>query len=273
MKYKLVLSDFDGTLLKSDDTVSPRTITAIRAYVAAGGVFGISTGRAFASIRKRLGELGLCGNFPVMSCQGALSCDSRSGEVLASIPMPANAAVTFLRRAMRLDLPCQFYTDDAIYASEFGERNREYFKRNRLVPVVVDDVCAFAQTCGKPILKVLCMLQPCDRERVLQAVGNIEGATVCSSHAMLIEAMSCEAGKGNGLRRTCERLGIDLANSVAIGDESNDTDMIRAAGLGVAMGNALPTVKKAADYVTADCDDDGVAEVLEKICAGAFDGE
>jgi len=59
-------------------------------------------------------------------------------------------------------------------------------------------------------------------------------------------------------------MGISIEEAIAVGDEGNDVAMIRAAGLGVAMGNAPDWIKVEADYVTADCDHDGVAEVIEK---------
>ncbi len=268
MHYDLVLSDFDGTLLRWDDTVSPRTVKAIGDFVAAGGVFGISTGRSYASIVQRLGEVGLCGNFPVMSCQGALSRDSKSGKTIAEIPLERAAAVEFLRRAEDLGLMAQFYTADEIYAPEVNESNEEYFRINRMMPVTVGKVSVAAAIAAQPILKVLCIIDPADRERILRQMEGIAGAKVFASHAMLIEAVSAEAGKGNGLRLTCERFGIDLRRSAAFGDELNDVEMLEAAGLGVAMGNAVPAAKRSADIVTEDCDCDGVAIVLEKIVRG-----
>ena len=66
----------------------------------------------------------------------------------------------------------------------------------------------------------------------------------------------------------CEKLGIPIAETIAVGDQTNDLEMIRAAGLGVAMGNATEEVKAAADLITADCDHDGVAEIIEKYLLG-----
>lgn len=265
MNYDLVVSDFDGTLRRSDDTISERTVRAIADYTAAGGTFAVSTGRAYASIVQRLEELGLRGSFPVMSCQGALMRDSLSGETLSAIPLEKSAAVEFLRRAERMGLTAQFYTAEKIYAPALNEINRTYFERNRLLPEEVGCVSDYAEKTDEPILKVLCMIDPADRARVLGEMQGIAGARAVASHAMLIEAVSDKAGKGKGLELACRRLGVDISRSVAIGDELNDIDMIRAAGLGVAVGNAVPECKRAADVIVADCDHDGVAELLETI--------
>lgn len=265
MNYDFVISDFDGTLLSKNDRISLRTVKAIKNFTDAGGIFGISTGRSHASIVQRLSELGIKNSFPVMSCQGALSKESVSDKTLARIPLDKTAAVEFLRRAENSGLMCQFYTDDKVYAEGINEINREYFERNRIIPEKVDNVVIAAQDCKEPILKVLCIIDPSRRAEMLCAFSGIGGAKVFASHALLIEAVSKDAGKDNGLKLACKRLGIDISRTIALGDELNDIDMIKTAGLGVAMANAVPEVKAAADYITDTCDNDGVAIVLEKI--------
>lgn len=269
MRYKMIISDFDGTLLRRDDTVSPRTKKAIADFTAAGGVFGISTGRAYTSICQRLDELGLHGSFPILCCQGALSRDSVTGEILGSIPMATPSAVEFLRRAQTSGHMAQFYTAGNIYAPEYNEINGLYFKMNRLRPQEVGDIVPFAQQCKEPILKTLCFVAPEERQQMLALFADIADIKVCASHPMLIEAMSVSAGKGNGLVAECKRRGIPPEQCVAIGDEQNDVEMLVAAGLGVAMGNAVAEAKAAADHVTSDCNHDGVAEVIEKILSNA----
>ena len=265
MKYKLALSDFDGTLLRRDDTISPRTVRAIAAFEAAGGTFCVSTGRAFSSIVMRLGELGLR-DCAVLSCQGALF-KRTTGETLGTVPMEKESVLAVLRRAQELDIPCQFYTEEDIFAPYFDERNALYFKINRIVPKVVENFYRFAEDCKEPILKTLVVIPAERREEVLAALSEIKHTKVFASHAQLIEGVSENAGKGNGLRLACARLGIDPSACVAFGDEQNDIEMLTAAGLGVAVGNAVPEAKRAADRIADDCDDDGVAKILEKITA------
>lgn len=268
MNYDLIISDFDGTLLRRDDTISPRTVKAIKEFTAFGGIFGLSSGRAFSSLRLRLGELGLSGSFPVLCCQGAMSRDSESGELLYQIPMPKESAVEFLRKAENMGLMCQFYTADKVYAPSLNERNEYYFKHNRIVPEEVGKASEFAEKNDFRILKALAIIEPNEREKMLSEFAGIRGVKSFASHPMLIEAVSQSAGKGNGLKSVCKTLGINLARSVALGDELNDVEMIEAAGLGVAMGNAVNEAKHVADCVTADCDADGVAKVIEKVVSG-----
>ena len=79
------------------------------------------------------------------------------------------------------------------------------------------------------------------------------------------EANPKGVSKGNALKFLCHKLNLSSENLMAIGDEENDLSMIKFAGVGIAMGNAVPAVKKAAQRVTSDCDHDGVAEAIEKI--------
>ena len=86
-----------------------------------------------------------------------------------------------------------------------------------------------------------------------------------------LEISQKTASKGNALRMFAERMGVDVAQTMAFGDTQNDISMIRAAGFGVAMGNATEDVKEAADYVTRTNEEDGVAYALEKLVLGETD--
>jgi Cof subfamily protein (haloacid dehalogenase superfamily) len=80
----------------------------------------------------------------------------------------------------------------------------------------------------------------------------------------LLQIMAGCVSKGNALRLVCEHYGIPLQKTIAVGDAPNDIDMLRSAGIGIAMGDAPNRVKEAADYITMRNDDDGVADALEK---------
>lgn len=269
MYYDLAVSDFDGTLLEKGGAISSRTVVAIDSFRKAGGKFILSTGRSFSSIVQRLEELGLHGDMPVLCCQGALMRRAQSGETLLKIPMQKQAALAFLQKAEERDLMCQFYTAEAVYAPCRNARNEEYFTRTGIDPVEVGmPVSEFLRSFDEPVLKVLCIIPPDERARLLRAFSEGKGCAVFASQKFLIEAVSEQAGKGNGLVQACRALGVDCARSVAFGDELNDIDMLKAAGLGVAVGNAVPEAKAAADFVCDACADDGVAKVLERIVRG-----
>lgn len=96
--------------------------------------------------------------------------------------------------------------------------------------------------------------------------ANLTGRADCfSSSAYFLEVVAVGMNKGAAVTELCKRLGIPAENSVAAGDEANDISMIRAAGIGAAMANAIPAAKEAANYITQrDNNHDGIAEIIQK---------
>jgi HAD superfamily hydrolase (TIGR01484 family) len=101
------------------------------------------------------------------------------------------------------------------------------------------------------------------RMAIYQAIASWDAIEMTNSHPFNIECNPKGINKASGLLEICKLLGIKMSEVVAIGDSLNDVAMIRAAGLGVAMGNAQEEVKKIADLVTAENVEDGVAKVIE----------
>ena len=97
-------------------------------------------------------------------------------------------------------------------------------------------------------------------------MGGIAGAALTQSSESNFELISDKTDKGTGLRILAERLGVEPAHIMAVGDQLNDLPMIRYAGLGVAMGNASDTVRQAAAWVTGNNREDGAAKAIERFC-------
>ena len=84
-------------------------------------------------------------------------------------------------------------------------------------------------------------------------------------HADYAEIPALNHNKATAIARVCEYYGVDISHSIAMGDSGNDDEMIKAAGIGVAMGNATEHIKASADFITLNCEDGGVAYALEKL--------
>ncbi|MBQ3760312.1 MAG: HAD hydrolase family protein, partial [Synergistaceae bacterium] len=107
------------------------------------------------------------------------------------------------------------------------------------------------------------------RENLLKSLPHVFPKLLfTSSVPNNIEINDTKANKGGGLKFLAEYLGIPMSETLAFGDGLNDITMIEAAGIGVAMENAVDEVKAAADYVTLDCNNDGVAEGIKRFCFG-----
>ena len=113
INYPLIISDFDGTLLRSDGTIAPETKLAIDGYIAAGGKFGICTGRMTGSILPRAKELGLKGL--VASYQGSVVSDIESGALLVDGFIPFDGAVKICKVFEEMGLHTHVYTLDKFY--------------------------------------------------------------------------------------------------------------------------------------------------------------
>jgi len=268
MEYRLLAMDMDGTVLNSEKNISPRTDAAIRRALAQGKEVLFATGRCPAEVRRELEE------YPDMSyvlcLSGALVLDVRRGKTLADITIPLPLAQQVLAVADGLDAMVTLYAGDDVFVEHKRKGHMEYFgcqcfaKLYDDCAVWVEDIREVLTTHGDRIHKANIFCHTV--EDWGKADEGLKGLPLnyASGIPNNYEISPNGVNKGEGLRLLCEAMGISIEEAIAVGDEGNDVAMIRAAGLGVAMGNAPDWIKVEADYVTADCDHDGVAEVIEK---------
>ena len=268
MEYWLLAMDMDGTALTSEKRVSPRTAEAVRKAIAQGKQVLFATGRCPAEVRKELEE------FPemdyVLCLSGALVLDLESGEALTDITISRELTEEILDVADGLDAMVTLYAGDDVFVEHKRKGHMEYFgcqcfaKLYDDCAVWVEDIREVLTTHGDRIHKANIFCHTV--EDWGKADEGLKGLPLnyASGIPNNYEISPNGVNKGEGLRLLCEAMGISIEQAIAVGDEGNDVAMIRAAGLGVAMGNAPDWIKAKADYVTADCDHDGVAEVIEK---------
>ena len=127
---------------------------------------------------------------------------------------------------------------------------------------LVPDIFAYAETCRDPFLKI--NLYHADPEERIRTRAQLESPDLdlVYSEVSSVECSAAGVSKGSGLERLCGLLGVPMQACIAVGDAENDVAMLRAAGLGVAMGNAPEHVKTAADRVVSDLDHGGCAEAI-----------
>lgn len=274
MKYKVLAFDFDGTLLRSDGTVSARTLGAIKKFRDAGGKAFLCTGRMFASIRPEAERAGLTGE--VYCYHGAALYDVTSGVRKAHVPIPNKYLNDICAYFEEKNVYFQTYFDDVIFCEKFCEKGDHYFKyfgggARFATGVPLSEY--FAKHPEARPTKILAMAEPEEVNAMLKELcekfaGSLN--VVCSNPEFL-EIIAYRAGKGNAIQAYCKANGFDVSELVAFGDSVNDISMLKAAGVGVAVGNARAELKEVADYITLSNDEDGVAEVIEQILADTFD--
>lgn len=264
LTYPLVVTDMDGTLLRNDKTISERTRAAILQFEAAGGRFTIASGRGVAATAKYVEELRL--NTPLLLLNGCLLYDPVTGQDLVchQIEAPALAAVWPILEANRLHIVVHGPRRGIIRAW-----TPEIAEHAQLDGITFDVVPDLGPHNAGTVVKVLTIGEPADLDRAEAAIlaAGLPVRTV-RSFAIYLEVLPPEGGKGSALTELLAHLQMPKERALAVGDWLNDLDLLAAAGTGVAMENAHPGLKEAADRLTASNEDDGVAQVLEAIVAG-----
>ncbi len=267
INYPLIVCDFDGTLVNWDTTITEKNKKAIAAYMAAGGIFAISTGRLPAGILPRVEELGLKG---IVCCsQGALIMDIESREVLLSGRMPLKSAIAACKKMESLSLHIHAYDLWEYYSNMDDEPLRLYESLTKAKAKIVDTMpmSAFLEKQGLAPYKLLAMAEEgyCSELMTLLAGENYDGCEVTKSANFLVEITQSAYSKGTAVEFLANRYQIPLEKTIAIGDQRNDIPMIERAGLGVAVANADESLKARADVVCERTNEESaVAEIIEK---------
>jgi hypothetical protein len=261
VRPRLVAIDFDGTLLRSDSTISERTVNAVRAADKAGIRVIIVTGRPprwLGPIAELLDHRGTA-----IAANGALVVDLTTLTVLDSHHVDRAAAATVIQR-LRASFPGVAF---GVERPDGFVHERAYprgVRKSELAPQVTY-ADTLEQLLSEPPVKILARVEsiPID-DAARMAIEVLDGvADVYFSGWDLLEIAPAGISKASTLERIAAQWGIGSQHIVAIGDMPNDVPMITWAGRGVAVANAHPQVRAIADDVTASNDDDGVALVIE----------
>ena len=264
MSYKMVFSDLDGTLLYEGIRLSVENAAAIRKAVDKGVDFIICTGRGVFGVERFLQELGLIGKKGYVICQnGAALYDLRDMRLVQKKAFSPEKMMPVAKLARELGLEMFYYDDRNFMVETVTDMVKEYVKMMgtelRVLQEPTDYDGEFTKCLVSGRKEVLMEL----REKIRPYLGE-ELHTFFSSD-IYMEIVRTDVSKGDALEAAAKEAGVALADTIAIGDSENDLSMIERAGLGVAMQNGEAVVKAAADYVTErTCEEDGVAEVLEK---------
>lgn len=258
----MITIDLDGTLLRSDGSVSDRTVRTLQAARDKGVVVAIATGRMYQTARPYGERLGL-GDSPLLLFAGGLIETLESKKILFQQAIPREWAQELADLARRRGWQLQTYIDDVLRAARDDEWSRDYERITHSKACICgDDFYHVQGDCNK-------LLSRGGHDDLVARKALIEKTfpgrfNVLFSAPTFLEIMPQGVDKGEGIRRLGEIYGIGTDEIMALGDSQNDLDMLKAAGFPVAMANAAEEVKAAAAYVTASNDDDGVAAAVEK---------
>lgn len=261
-RYKLIALDLDGTVISTDLIVSARVKEAIRCAVDAGIIVTLATGRMFRAALPYALELGL--QAPLICYQGAMIKSPIDQQVLYHQPVPLHLARQVMQVVQEKGLHLNAYLDDHLYVSEVNRWALAYANIARVPIHAVGDLAAFLKS---DPTKMVVVSDPPVNDVVSRELKEQfrDVLFITKSYPIFCEVAHPECSKSQALARLCEMLGIHQKETVAIGDNANDADMVEWAGLGVAMGNATQEVLDVAQMVTGTVHEDGVAQVLERL--------
>ena len=270
MDIRLVLFDLDGTLLDAKKNITEKNLEALREMEARGVVLVPSTGRFYRGMPQAILDMPF--RYAV-TINGANVLEIASGTRIYRADIDPDTADRVFAHLEALDDIYDCYQDDWGYMPEDRyARAAEYvpsppnLKMVRELRKPVKDFRAEMRRRGRPVQKIQAFFaDPALRRHELETLPSLfPGLAVTSSISNNVEINHEDANKGAALLALCGYLGLDPAQALAIGDGLNDTSMIRAAGVGVAMENGEPSVKAAADHVTASADAGGFADAMRR---------
>lgn len=275
MTVRLIALDLDGTLFTEDKNISEENQKAIRDARKKGIEIVIATGRPVNGIPTEIfRELGVQ---YVIDLNGACVHRLRDGACIYEERMETKAACELVRMCLEYRVYLSVFAgekscvqadrEDLLEQMGFSKVLYEYIKKTR---TYVDDLPAYLRTSGDPIYKVVMNFIPLpdgsyldydalrDRIDADARFDQVDGG----GHNM--EVTMAGVSKGKALKWLAKELGVSIEETMACGDTENDIDIIRTAGIGVAMGNAKENVKEIADYVTKTNMEDGVAYAIRR---------
>lgn len=267
--YKLLAIDMDGTLLRSDKTISPSTVEALGRATEAGVACALATGRAISELADYERDLTGIVRFACL-LSGAQVADLATGRSFSVRPLGAELVRKVCAHGHAVNAMVQLFTDsvavmerrDVERMPELGQGIYQSLAYER--GLLVDDIVAWADEHGHEVLKAnVHHVDEATLASSWEAFGPLP-ITCAGGESLTIEMTAKGVTKGTGIAELCEHLGIAPSEVVCVGDSENDLAAISVAGLSVAMGNACPPMLEAADAVVADNDHDGIVELVER---------
>lgn len=265
MKYKLIALDIDDTLLNRQKQLSPGNRSALIRAQENGVKVTVASGRLPYGVRPYAEALDIFryGGY-YMGFNGGAILNSR-GELIGKTYLDSKYIEPVYDILRPTNITAMVHKGDIIYADNKVNDYTHIESDVIGLPLnVVDDLPSFIDW---QLHKFLLTGDPDElkeaEKKLIAKLG--DEVDIYFSMPWFLEVMPKGTNKGAGLRAVCNDAGIDIAETIAIGDSYNDIYMIKAAGTGVAMGNAEQAVKDAADMVTEDCDRDGIAVALKRL--------
>lgn len=271
MAIKLVLTDLDGTLLNEDRVIEEEGIQAIRRWKEKGGIFSFITGRPAFGVLGYAAQAGV--NGPMVCCNGAElagladweNTDSKDIPILKRRGMRLSGLRPLMEAAAALGTTVLCYLEGEEYAMELTDWVMLRRARGRSYPLIPREEEFWQGEAQK-----VNIMADAGKDKLLTLRPLMEEAGK-GHNVILYEDGGCEiipsgCTKAEGMKELAGRMGISLSEIMVLGDNANDCEMLREAGIGVAVANGTREAREAADYICSNVCTKGVAEAMERFC-------
>ena len=260
---KMLVLDIDGTIYRKNFSASDAVKNALKKLTEDGIKVVLATGRMFSATIPIAKDIGL--DSPIVCYQGGLIKEcAENGKILLQKDVPEKYAREIIRILREKDIHCNLYMNDGLVVENDNETIKRYTDERNVRYTVVNN---FDDIDLKNINKMLAIDTDVKKIEDLQkqlAQQYSKDLYIIRSTPHFCEISNIEATKGNAVRYLADLWNIKKEEIMAVGDQDNDIEMLKAAGIAVAMGNGTEELKKIADYVTDTVENDGVVKAIQK---------
>ena len=262
-KIKLIALDIDETILPKNNIISDRVKKTVEEAQKRGIKVLIATGRMHKSAMPVAKNLNLTS--PIISYQGAMIKNFYGNEdLIFHCPLKEEHAQKVISLLKDDDVQLNIYMDDNLYSQTETERLQQYSAKQNIKYIITDSFDKFPKFEPTKMLAIGKDSEHTDYIiKKLKDCFNDELYLVKSS-PVFCEINNKQTSKGNAIKYLANLWGIKPEETMAIGDQNNDIEMLKSVHIKVAMGNATDDLKHVANFITQDIDHDGAAEAIEK---------
>ena len=268
MADDFLVCDLDGTLIDRTGALDPALVNAFHRAAARGLLISIATGRMPQAVDRYREELAI--EAPMIFYNGALIRDPESGRDLLSLALPRGILGRAYEIFAHAPVDPLFYRDDQVYCLELSLPIRDFCDEEGLRAHLIPDPPGFLALGA--FVKSLFIGHPAVLPVLREELSGVIGAEarLVRTHQKYLELLPTTASKGRALADLAAHVSVPLAHVVAVGDQENDLEMIRAAGIGVAMPQAPEGVRAAADRVAPTPAEGGLLALFREILPDYF---
>lgn len=271
MKYKIIASDMDGTLLNDDKNISNYNLAMINKATSLGVKFVIASGRVPATLKFYEETIGK--NQPIICANGAIVLDHNK-NIIYSNPISKNNLIKIIDILREYkDTYYHFYDGDVFCSEQFEYSAKKFYNFNRKVDQkyrmeirLIKDAKDYIIRSNSNIDKIVVMDDDIKYlEHLRYKIENLNEIETTKSEINNLEIMGIGSSKGTALKLLAKYYEIPIEQCIAIGNDENDISMIKAAGVGISMANGRDSLKQYANYITEKNNNNGgIGEIIEK---------